>query len=147
MGLLLLEEVEDGFAHRAHRVTRVEDVDDNIGRVENLVELSPNTAGRSLVVDPLATKIAGIIRVGLFEELVRRWVDALGNVITNGDGSKLRERADIEGRSLALSLGSESVVEGLGLDDVGTLSVRRKTTVSPESARHVPLCTIHHKQS
>lgn len=69
MRLLLLEEVEDGLAHRAHRVARVEHVDDDVGRVEDLVELAPDAPRLALGVDALARLVARVVGAARAEQL------------------------------------------------------------------------------
>ena len=51
--LLLLDELEDRLAHGAEGVASVEDVEDNIGGVDDLVELAVDAAGRPLGVNGL----------------------------------------------------------------------------------------------
>lgn len=70
VSLLLLEEVEDGLAHGSHRVSSVEDVNDDVGRIEDLVELSPNSSRSSLGVDSLSGGLSRIVGIGGDEELV-----------------------------------------------------------------------------
>ena len=70
MSLLLLEEVEDGLAHGSHRVSSVEDVNDDVRGIEDLVELSPNSSRGSLGVDSLSSGLSRVVGIGGDEELV-----------------------------------------------------------------------------
>jgi hypothetical protein len=71
VSFLLFEEIKDGLAHGSHRVSSVENVDDDIGRIEDLVELSPNSTRRSLGVDSLSGFISRVIGVGSDGELLQ----------------------------------------------------------------------------
>ena len=51
MCLLLPQELDDGFTPGSDRIPGIEDVDDNVGGVENLVQLSPNSSRGSFGVD------------------------------------------------------------------------------------------------
>jgi len=49
--LFLPQELDDGFTPGSHRIPGIEDVDDNVGRVENLVQFSPDSTRGSFGVD------------------------------------------------------------------------------------------------
>ena len=58
---------------------------------------------------------------------VRRTL-SLSDVISDGNASQLLERSDVKVRLLPLSLGSEGVLERLGLDDVRSLKTQKRGT-------------------
>lgn len=51
MCLFLSQVLDDGLTPRTQRISCIQNVDDDIGRIENFVELTPNTAGCTLGVD------------------------------------------------------------------------------------------------
>lgn len=52
--LFLPQVLDNRLTPRAERVSSIENVDDDVGRVEDLVELSPYTTGCTLLVDSLS---------------------------------------------------------------------------------------------
>jgi hypothetical protein len=54
VGLFLPQVLDDGLASRPEGISCIEDVDDDIGRVQYLVQLSPDTAGGALGVYSLS---------------------------------------------------------------------------------------------
>jgi len=54
---------------------------------------------------------------------------SLSNIISNGNASQLLERSDVEMRLLPLGLGTEGVLERLGLDDVRSLETHERGTI------------------
>lgn len=138
MRLLLAEVLDDGLATGAEGVTGVEDVDDDVGRVEHLVELSPDTTRGSLGVDGLRGERArGVVGGG--DVLLGVEGDAERGV---GDGralSELLNASDIETGTLALRLGAERVRERLRLDDVHLLALRLALVLEQAHRELVPL--------
>jgi len=132
--LLLAEVLHNRLAAGAEGVTSVEDVDDDIGRVEHLVQLTPNTTRGTLGVDGLGNKRAG----GM--EGVRRLLLRLGGSLRRCRRlAELGERADIETRALALRLGAKGVGEGLSVDDVHALVGRLVFVLEQTHRKLVPL--------
>ena len=43
MSFLLLDILQNGFTHRSDWISRVKDVEDNVGRVDNFVKLAVDT--------------------------------------------------------------------------------------------------------
>jgi hypothetical protein len=165
--LLLLEEIEDGPAHRAHWVACVEDVDDDVRRVEDLVELSPDPARLALGVDALASLVARVVVAGRSKQLVdgdcetdayrsalgaalrpSGWVKfTLGslllavverNLVLERRGGKLLERADLEVGPLALGLRAKGVGERLGLDNVRALQYESSRSAARKAPAQPP---------
>lgn len=58
------------------------------------------------------------------EEKDTKRTNSLSDIVSNRDASQLLERSDVESRLLPLGLGSEGVLERLGLDDVRSLERR-----------------------
>jgi hypothetical protein len=117
VSLLLAEVIDNGPAARTERVTGVEDVDNNIRRVEDLVELSPNTTRGTLVVGGL-----GLSHTDGVESLLGGLLLRLVSVALDDRRlAKLSHRADVETGTLALGLGTKGVGERFGLDNVDTL--------------------------
>lgn len=69
MSFLLAEELDDRLAPCAERVTGIKDVDNDVGRVKNLVQFSPDTTRCTLGVNRLTRKrdgrVIGLRRKGL----------------------------------------------------------------------------------
>jgi hypothetical protein len=118
--LLLAKELDDRFATCAKRVTSIENVNDNIGRVEHLVELSPNTTGRSLGIDWLTSERNGRVVSLRSERLARHIGSRYGS---SGSLAKLFNASKVKLGALTLSLLAEGVTEGLSLDNVRALAV------------------------
>jgi hypothetical protein len=69
VSLLLAEILDNRLAPRPKRIPRVENVDDNVRRVEDLVEFSPDSARRALGVHCLTSsrrgRVVDISKVGV----------------------------------------------------------------------------------
>ena len=115
VALLPLDVVLEEPGARAHRVARVEDVEEHVGRVDDLVELRPDAAAL-----PLAEELA-VRRVRVDGALPRGGVLDLREPLEprRGPGLEVRDVLGGERRPLALRLPAEGVREvHLALDGV-----------------------------
>lgn len=64
MRLLLPQKLHNGFTPRPERVPRVQHVDDHVRRVEDFVELSPDSAGGAFGVDGFGGEVANGVEGG-----------------------------------------------------------------------------------
>lgn len=53
MCLFLPQVLDDGLTPRTQRISCIQDMDNDIGRIENFVELTPDTSGCTLGIDRL----------------------------------------------------------------------------------------------
>ena len=118
--LLLADVLDNGLTPGAHRISSVQNMDDDVGRVEHLVQLSPDTPRGTLGVHRFTHERSG--RVVCLSTVSSHL--ALGGELCRGSRlTELLDRADVETGSFALGFRSEGVAERLGLDDVRTLTV------------------------
>lgn len=153
--LVIANVLFDAAAAGAERVTGIEDVDDDIGRVDDLVELTPDTARLTLAVDWLGTAARDgdlVELVGIDGEAVGGALSAGADLVIRGneaDAGSLglecclllvgsttgllaalgelceRAHAAIETRALSLGARSESVRVGLKSGERGGLALTR----------------------
>jgi hypothetical protein len=122
--LLLPQVLDDRLTPGAERVTSVQHMDDDIGRVEHLVQLSPNSAGGTLVVNGFTDEGDGVVvGVGGGCFVVPGQTERVLAIGDDGRLTELFQRAEIETWSLPLGFGAEGVGIGLGLDNVWALKI------------------------
>lgn len=59
MCLFLPQVLDDGLTPRTQRISCIQDMDNDIGRIENFVELTPDTSGCTLGIDGLTRSRGG----------------------------------------------------------------------------------------
>lgn len=120
--LLFTQVLDNRLTPCAERISSVEHVNNNVGRVEHLVQLTPDTPRGTLVVDGLSReRSGGMVGVIVFVDGIVDRADTVSGRFSRS--AKLFERAEIEARTFSLSFRAESVREGLGLNNVRSLWV------------------------
>lgn len=59
MRLFLSQVLDDGFTPRTQRISCIQDMDNDIGRIQNFIELTPDTSGCTLGIDGLTRSRGG----------------------------------------------------------------------------------------
>lgn len=64
MCLFLSQVLDDGLTSRTERISCIQDMDNDIGRIEDFVEFTPDTSGCTLGVDGLTrSRCRGVVDV------------------------------------------------------------------------------------
>ena len=124
VGSLFADVLLDTSATRTKRISGVQDVNDNITRVNDFVKLVPDTLALTLGEDGLSCSGQSTVGLGLLSIVDRKTTSKASLLETVEIGfvhlvrlaSEIEKRADGELWALALSLGAKGIREGSGFD-------------------------------